>query len=62
KRILSRKQLGVDASEADLDVLSLQQRSLEPLTEKERLHTLVVDTESFPPQGFLATVLQRLML
>ncbi|MET0007626.1 MAG: AAA family ATPase, partial [Candidatus Thiodiazotropha sp. 6PLUC4] len=44
KRILSRKQLGVDASEADLDVLSLQQRSIEPLTEKERLHTLVVDT------------------
>ncbi|MES9854719.1 MAG: AAA family ATPase [Candidatus Thiodiazotropha sp. L084R] len=62
QRILARNQQGVDASEADLDVLSWQKRRIESLTEKEQMHALTIDTESFPPPGFLATVLQRLML
>ncbi|MBV2089947.1 MAG: AAA family ATPase [Candidatus Thiodiazotropha sp. (ex Ctena orbiculata)] len=61
ERIITRHQQGGDASEADLSVLQLQQSGVEPLTEEEHQLALSVDTENFPPRGFLATVLQRLM-
>ncbi|MCG8036110.1 MAG: ATP-binding protein, partial [Candidatus Thiodiazotropha taylori] len=61
ERIITRHWQGGDASEADLTVLQLQQRGAEPLTEEERQLALTIDTENFPPHGFLATVLQRLM-
>ncbi|MET0075963.1 MAG: AAA family ATPase, partial [Candidatus Thiodiazotropha lotti] len=61
QRIIARQQQGGDASEADLSVLDLQQSGAEPLTAEERLLALRVETENFPPHGFLATVLQRLM-
>lgn len=61
QRIRSRQKLGVDASEADHEVLLWQQKGAEPLTEKEQSLSLSIGTEAFPPAGFLATVLQRLM-
>ncbi|MCG7930846.1 MAG: AAA family ATPase [Candidatus Thiodiazotropha lotti] len=61
ERIIARRDQGGDASEADLSVLELQQRVAEPLTEEECQLAITVDTENFPPHGFLATVLQRLM-
>ncbi|MEW8625533.1 MAG: AAA family ATPase [Candidatus Thiodiazotropha sp.] len=61
ERIVARQQQGGDASEADLSVLELQQSDAEPLTAEECQLALTVDTENFPPHGFLATVLQRLM-
>jgi predicted kinase len=62
KRITARQQRGIDASEADLSVLDWQRSDAEPLTAEEGRKALVVDSENFPPPGFLATVLQRLMM
>ncbi|MCG7899394.1 MAG: AAA family ATPase [Candidatus Thiodiazotropha weberae] len=61
QRLIARQQQGGDASEADLSVLDLQLSGAEPLTAEERLLALSIETENFPPNGFLATVLQRLM-
>lgn len=60
-RVSKRAADGGDASEADLDVLALQQRQQEPLSEEERHNSIVIDSAHFPPPGMLATVLQRLM-
>ncbi|MEJ2621504.1 MAG: AAA family ATPase [Candidatus Thiodiazotropha sp.] len=60
-RITARQQQGVDASEADLSVLQHQQLSADPLTAEESQQALVIESETFPPPGFLATVLQHLM-
>jgi hypothetical protein len=60
-RIRQRCEHGGDASEADLGVLRQQQKNLQPLTPAELERTIIVDSESFPPSGLLATVLQRLM-
>jgi predicted kinase len=61
ERIRQRKANGSDASEADLAVLRLQQQTLQPLTLPELERTICVDSADFPPQGLLATMLQRLM-
>jgi aminoglycoside phosphotransferase family enzyme/adenylate kinase family enzyme len=61
KRIRARSQQKKDASEADYKVLVWQQKSAEPLTSEEKQKALTIDTGRFPPPGFLATVLQRLM-
>jgi aminoglycoside phosphotransferase family enzyme/predicted kinase len=61
ERIAQRKAQGEDASEADLDVLRLQQETLEPLTALELERTISIDSADFPPPGLLATMLQRLM-
>jgi aminoglycoside phosphotransferase family enzyme/predicted kinase len=61
ERIVARQQQGLDPSEADLSVLQQQQLSAEPLTAEENQQALAVDSETFPPPGFLATVLQHLM-
>jgi uncharacterized protein len=60
-RVSRRIAVGGDASEADLDVLTLQQRQQEPLSEGERRNSITIDSEHFPPPGLLATVLQWLM-
>ncbi|MET0028543.1 MAG: AAA family ATPase [Candidatus Thiodiazotropha sp.] len=60
-RVLRRSQAGEDASEADLSVLELQRRSCEQLNPEEQSRVVRVETESFPPQGFMATLLQRFM-
>lgn len=61
ERISGRALAGGDPSEADLEVLRRQQLQAEPLSDGELRHTLVIDSEHFPPPGMLATVLQRLM-
>ncbi len=61
ERIRQRCERGGDASEADLGVLKLQQEKCQPLMSSELERTIVVDSESFPPPGLMATVLQRLM-
>ncbi len=61
ERIARRAAVGGDPSEADLSVLQMQLSTQEPLNERERRHTLRIDSESFPPPGMMATVLQRLM-
>lgn len=60
-RLGRRAAAGGDASEADLEVLALQQRGLEPFGEAELAHVVSIDSERFPPQGLLASVVQRLM-
>ena len=61
ERVAQRNRQGADASEADLEVLAWQQKTCEPFTPDEQERVIVIDTENFPPSGFLATVLQRLM-
>jgi aminoglycoside phosphotransferase family enzyme/gluconate kinase len=61
ERIAGRAAAGGDPSEADLSVLAMQLSQREPLSEAERDHAILVDSEDFPPQGMVATVLQRLM-
>jgi hypothetical protein len=61
ERIAARAAAGEDPSQADLEVLRLQQSTAEPLSEAELRHTLAIDSEGFPPAGMLATILQRLM-
>lgn len=61
ERVARRAAAGDDASEANLEVLALQQRTREPLSEEELRHCIHIDSERFPPSGLLATVLQRLM-
>ncbi|MET0068218.1 MAG: AAA family ATPase [Candidatus Thiodiazotropha sp.] len=61
RRVQRRSEAGTDASEADLSVLEQQRMSREQLTPQERNRALRVETESFPPQGFMATLLQRFM-
>ncbi|MEW8505195.1 MAG: AAA family ATPase [Candidatus Thiodiazotropha sp.] len=60
-RIRHRLEQGVDASEADFEVLKLQQAQRQPLSSTELERTIRIDSEEFPPPGFMATVLQRLM-
>ncbi|MEJ2609757.1 MAG: AAA family ATPase [Candidatus Thiodiazotropha sp.] len=60
-RIEQRNRQGKDASEADLDVLKWQQETAEPFTQEEQALVISIDTDHFPPSGFLATVLQHLM-
>jgi aminoglycoside phosphotransferase family enzyme len=62
ERIVRRTATGGDPSEADLSVLAMQLSQQEPLSEGERRHSILVDSEGFPPQGMVATVLQRLMV
>jgi aminoglycoside phosphotransferase family enzyme/adenylate kinase family enzyme len=61
ERIASRSLRGEDASEAGLEVLAMQQKTVEPFTSQEAERAIVIDSEDFPPSGLLATVLQRLM-
>ncbi|MEJ2590593.1 MAG: AAA family ATPase [Candidatus Thiodiazotropha sp.] len=61
ERVAQRAEAGGDASEADLEVLSLQQRQREPLSKAEQRQRIRIDSEHFPPPGLLATVLQQLM-
>lgn len=46
ERVLARQRQGVDASDADLQVLSLQLATYKPLAEDERPHALVIDASS----------------
>jgi uncharacterized protein len=61
ERVRQRAEQGGDASQADLQVLALQQQSQQPLTPEETAHVMDIDSEGFPPTGLLAAVLQRLM-
>ena len=61
QRITRRASAANDASEADLTVLRSQQEQSEELTTSERRQSIHVDSETFPPPGLMATVLQRLM-
>jgi aminoglycoside phosphotransferase family enzyme/predicted kinase len=61
ERLARRAAEGADPSEADLSVMRTQLARQEPLSGRERRHTIQVDSERFPPAGMLAMVLQRLM-
>ncbi len=61
ERVQRRAVRGEDASQADLQVLALQQQSQEPLSPEEAALSMSIDSESFPPAGLLGAVLQRLM-
>jgi uncharacterized protein len=60
-RVQRRREAGVDASEADLSVLAWQRKGRESLSPEEQSRVVRVETESFPPRGFMATLLQRFM-
>jgi aminoglycoside phosphotransferase family enzyme/gluconate kinase len=61
QRIVRRAAAGGDPSEADLCVMRNQLKQQEPLSERECRYVIQLDSETFPPAGMMATVLQRLM-
>ncbi|MCU7851445.1 MAG: AAA family ATPase [Candidatus Thiodiazotropha sp. (ex Monitilora ramsayi)] len=60
-RVKQRAESGGDASEADLEVLTRQQRQQESLTTVEQQQSIRIDSEDFPHPGLIATALQRLL-
>jgi aminoglycoside phosphotransferase family enzyme/predicted kinase len=60
-RVQAREEQGKDASEAGLDVLELQQRSAEPLSEAELADTIVVDTREAGAVERVAAALDALL-
>jgi aminoglycoside phosphotransferase family enzyme/predicted kinase len=61
ERIARRQASSTDASEANLKVLAQQQALCEPLTADEHKCAIWIDSETFPPKGLIAMVLQHLM-
>jgi aminoglycoside phosphotransferase family enzyme/predicted kinase len=56
ERIDRRLAQGADPSEADPAVLELQMRNRETLSDRERAHRIVIDTQVFPPVDLLDQV------
>ncbi len=59
QRILARARQGGDPSEADLDVLAVQQRGCQALTEAELRHTLHVDSQTVTLETVRSALLAR---
>lgn len=57
KRVRARLSEGVDASDANLEVLEHQRAALQPLTGDERSHAVFIDTSRTPP---LPEILMRI--
>ncbi len=61
ERIIARQQAGADPSDADLQVLEMQIKNREALSDQELPQSISLDTRQFPPQGLLLQVTEHIV-